>query len=93
MPSMISQIGTALIVDGLPLSVTATDLQDLFRPFGLVAWVRLATDRCGCSLRYGYVVMANEADAVLAMKALNGMPLAGLPMTIARTVYPPLPHP
>jgi polyadenylate-binding protein len=83
---------SALIVDGLALSITSADLQDLFMPFGLVAWARVVRDHCGHSLRYGYVVMDTVDNALKAIEALNGKTLAGLPITVTLTTAPPLPR-
>lgn len=69
----------ALIVDGLALSVASSDLQDIFMPFGSVVWARVARDHCGHSLRYGYVVMDTEDNALKAIEALNGKTLAAVP--------------
>jgi RNA recognition motif-containing protein len=78
----------ALIVDGLALSVGSSDLQDLFMQFGSVAWVRVVRDRYGHSLRYGYVVMDTDDNALKAIEALNGKTLAGLPIAVCHTAVP-----
>ena len=84
-------IQSALFVDGLSVSVTAEDLNELFSPFGTVIWTRVATDRFRRSLRFGYVIMdADDADT--AMQALNGKTTAVGVLTIVRTEIPPLPH-
>ena len=84
--------GTALTVDGLALSVASSDLRDLFMSFGSVVWARVARDHCGYSLRYGYVVMDAESQALKAIEAINGKTLAGLPITVTLTAVPPLPR-
>jgi len=83
---------SALIVDGLALSFTSSDLQDIFMPFGSVVWARVVRDHCGHSLRYGYVVMDTEDNALKAIEALNGKTVAGLPITVTLTTVPPLPR-
>jgi len=45
---------------------------------------------CGHSLRYGYVVMDTEDNALKAIEALNGKTLVGLPITVTLTTVPPL---
>jgi len=83
---------SALIVDGLALSVASSDLRELFMPFGSVVWVRVVRDHCGHSIRYGYVVMDAEANALKAIEALHGKNVAGLPITVTLTTVPPLPR-
>jgi RNA recognition motif-containing protein len=83
---------SALIVDGLALSLASSDLQDLFMPFGSVVWARVARDHCGHSLRYGYVVMDTKDNALKAIETLNGKTLAGLPITVSLTTAPPFPR-
>jgi RNA recognition motif-containing protein len=63
---------SALIVDGLPLSMTSETLTDLFTPFGKVIWARVVMDRYRRSLSYGYVVMEVDVDAAKAVQALDG---------------------
>ena len=82
----------ALLVDGLALSITSEDLREMLSPYGKVLWTRVVTDRFRRSLSYGYAVMADEADAVRAIDALNGKTLAGRPMSVSRTTVPPLPR-
>ncbi len=85
-------VGSALIVDGLALSVTSQDLRHAFAPFGSVVWTRVAVDRFRRSLGYGYVVMGSEAAAAQAIDSLKGKTIAGLPITVAHTTIPPLPR-
>jgi RNA recognition motif-containing protein len=86
-----SEHQSALFVDGLSVSVTAEDLNELFSPFGTVIWTRVATDRFRRSLRFGYVIMEAEG-AAKAMQALNGKTTAAGVLMIVRTEIPPLPH-
>ena len=79
---------TSLIVDGLKLSTTADDLRQLFLPFGSIVSCRIAVDRYGNSLRYGYVVMDTEADAVKAVDSMHGKSVSGLPITVAKAPDP-----
>jgi RNA recognition motif-containing protein len=83
---------SALIVDGLSLSVTSDDLKELFVPFGSVLWTQVATDPFRRSLGFGYVVMETDDQASRAAEALNGHSLAGRKLTIIRTQVPPLPR-
>ena len=68
---------SALIVDGLPLSMTSETLTELFTPFGKVTWARVVMDRFRHSLSYGYVVMDVDADAERAVQALHGKDIGG----------------
>jgi RNA recognition motif-containing protein len=81
---------TALIVNGLSLSLTSEDLREIFSEFGSVMWTRIATDRSREDLGFGYVVM-NAEGAAKAIQALDGKTIAGQKMTIAHTAIPPLP--
>jgi RNA recognition motif-containing protein len=83
---------SALLVDGLPLSVTSDNLKDLFVPFGPVAWARVVTDPMGVSLTFGYVAMATHEGAEAAMLALNGMQMLSRPLRIVHVTPPPLPR-
>ena len=83
---------SALIIDGLSLSTTADDLREMLSPYGTVVWCRIALDRWGKSLRYGYVVMDTEGHAREALEALNGKAPAGLPITVGLTPVPSLPR-
>ena len=83
---------SALIVDGLPLSMTSRDLIELFSPFGKVAWARVVLDRYGRSLAYGYVVMDATTDAANAIDALDGKLIGAHKLKIGRTDVPPLPR-
>ena len=53
---------SAIIIDGLSLSVTSDALREMLSPYGSVVWCRIAVDRWGNSLRYGYVVMDTGAQ-------------------------------
>ena len=68
---------SALIVDGLPLSLTSEHLTEMFSQFGKVTWARVVMDRYRRSLSYGYVVMDVDADAVKAAQALHGKDIGG----------------
>lgn len=81
---------TALIVNGLSLSLTSEDLREIFSEFGPVMWTHIATDGSREALGFGYVVM-NAEDAVKAIQALDGKTVAGQKVTIAHTAIPPLP--
>ena len=83
---------SALIIDGLSLSATADDLREMLTPYGTVVWCRIALDRWGNSLRYGYVVLDTQDHARQALEALNGKTPAGLPITVGFAPVPSLPR-
>ena len=61
-----------LYVGNLPWSVTDSDLEDLFTPFGAVQSAQVVTDRdSGRSRGFGFVEMAVEGGAQ-AIAKLNG---------------------
>lgn len=61
-----------LAVDNLHPSCTATDLRELFSPFGQVLWSRLIVDTNAYAFAYGYIEMASSNDAETAAEALDG---------------------
>ena len=83
---------SALIVDGLPLSMTSENLTDLFTPFGKVTWARVVMDRYRRSMSYGYVVMEADADAGKAVEALDGKLIGSQKLKIVYAPVPPLPR-
>jgi RNA recognition motif-containing protein len=83
---------SALIVDGLALSLTSDDLTELFTPFGSILWTHVATDPFRRSLGFGYVVMETDEHATRAIEALQGHSIGGRVISIARTDVPPLPR-
>lgn len=72
-----------LYVGNLPHSTTEADLRSLFEAQGAVEKVSLVTDRdTGRSRGFGFVEMADAAEADKAIAALNGTDLGGRPLTI-----------
>jgi RNA recognition motif-containing protein len=90
-PKYQSATQSALLVDGLSLSVTAEDLNEFFVPCGTVIWTRVATDRFRRSLGFAYVIMDHEG-ADRAMQILNGKTIGGRVCSIFHTQIPPLPR-
>lgn len=64
-------MGKKLFVEGFPESFTDQQLYDLFVPFGQVLSVRVISGHTGESLRFGFVEMVSEEEAVLAQQALH----------------------
>jgi len=68
----------SLYVGNMSFQTTEADLTALFRPFGQVGRVHIATDReTGRARGFAFVEMPNDAEAANAMAALDGKELAG----------------
>ena len=62
----------------LPYSVTEDDLREAFAAFGEVSTVQLIKDKfSGESKGFGFIEMANNAEADEAIKSLNDTSLKG----------------
>lgn len=71
-------MGTKLFVGSLPWSVNDDALKAAFEAHGQVVSAKVITDRQSHrSKGYGFVEMAEEADAAKAIEALNGKDLGG----------------
>jgi RNA recognition motif-containing protein len=65
-------------VGSLPWSIKDEELKAAFEEHGSVVSAKVITDRqSGRSKGYGFVEMAEEADAAKAIEALNGKDLGG----------------
>src|SRR5262245_55938548 len=72
-----------IFVGNMPWAMIEEDLHQLFNRYGLVASVRIATDRTtGRSRGFGFVEMPNAAEAEAAIAGLNGTPWEGRPLTV-----------
>ncbi len=72
-----------IYVGGLPFSTTEAEMNALFATHGAVTSAKLITDReSGQSRGFGFVEMANDAEAVAAMEKLNGTDFGGRKLTI-----------
>lgn len=72
-----------LYVGNLPHSTTESELRSLFEAHGAVEKVTLVTDRdTGRSRGFGFVEMADAAEADKATAALNGTDLGGRTLTV-----------
>ncbi len=66
-------MGKKLYVGNLSYSVNDAALQQMFAPFGTVERAQVIMDReAGRSKGFGFVEMANPAEADAAIAALNG---------------------
>jgi len=67
-----------IYVGNLPYNVTENDLKDSFAEFGEVTNVNLIIDKfSGRSKGFGFVEMANDAEASAAIEALNESDYSG----------------
>ncbi len=72
-----------IYVGGLPFSTTEAEMNTLFAPLGQVTSAKLITDRdTGQSRGFGFVEMANDAEAATAIEKLNGTDFGGRKLTI-----------
>ena len=84
-------MGNRLYVGNLPYSVRDERLADVFRPFGNVASARVMMERdSGRSKGFGFVEMADEAQAQAAIAGLHGTMLDGRDLVVneARPMTP-----
>ncbi|MEO6514023.1 MAG: RNA-binding protein [Candidatus Saccharimonadales bacterium] len=72
-----------LYVGGLAYATTSDELQDLFASFGEITSAEVIMDRdTGRSKGFGFVSMANDAEALVAIEELNGKDFAGRTITV-----------
>lgn len=72
-----------IYVGNLPWQTTDDELYQLFAQYGAVAKSQVVMDRdTGRSRGFGFVEMANEAEANAAIEALNNSDLGGRPLTV-----------
>ena len=84
-------MGNKLYVGNLPYGVRDNDLEQAFSQFGTVASARVMMERdTGRSKGFGFVEMANEAEAQAAIQGMNGQPLGGRSLVVneARPMEP-----
>jgi RNA recognition motif-containing protein len=67
-----------LFVGNMSFHTTESELTELFKAFGQVTRVHIATDReTGRTRGFAFVEMANDAEAVKAIAGLDGKDLGG----------------
>src|SRR5262245_18269085 len=78
-----SRMATNIYVGNLPWCTTADDPYAMLEQYGAVTRVQVVTDlETGRSRGFGFVEMANEAEAQAAIAALNNQPMTGRPLTV-----------
>jgi len=76
-------MATNIYVGNLPWSTTQDELFAMFQQYGAVNRAQVVTDReTGRSRGFGFVEMANEAEANAAIEALNEQQMNGRPLTV-----------
>ena len=76
-------MGVRLFVGNINFSLGDADLRDAFAEVGDVERAEIVRDRFdGRSRGFGFVEMASEDDAALALRELNGRELAGRPLRV-----------
>lgn len=72
-----------IYVGNLSFQTTESDITEVFSGFGPIESVSIITDRdTGRSKGFGFVQMADQADADKAINALNGTELGGRNLTV-----------
>lgn len=72
-----------IYVGNLSFETSESDLQAAFAAYGAVSAARIATDRdTGRARGFGFVEMANQAEAQAAIAGLNGKDLHGRTLTV-----------
>ena len=72
-----------LFIGSLDYSTTDAQLEELFATMGTVLSAKVIVDRMtGVGKGFGFVEMADEAQAKLAMDKLNGSQLNGRPIAV-----------
>jgi RNA recognition motif-containing protein len=73
-----------LFIGGLPYRTTNDELRDAFAKAGEVASASVVTDReTGRSRGFGFIEMANDADADTAIEMWNGKDFGGRTLTVS----------
>lgn len=76
-------MGKKMYCGNLSYNVSSSDLEQLFSQFGSVESAEVITDRdTGRSKGFGFVEMANEAEAQAAINGLNEKEHDGRPLTV-----------
>ena len=76
-------VARKLYCGNLSYNVSSSDLEQLFSQFGSVDSAQVITDRdTGRSKGFGFVEMANEAEAQAAISGLNETEHDGRPLTV-----------
>jgi len=76
-------MGKKLYVGNLPYSVADADLKQMFAGHGTVTSAQVIMDKTtDRSKGFGFVEMSSDAEAQVAIAALNGKDMNGRPLTV-----------
>ena len=76
-------MGRKLYVGNLAYSVTASDLEKLFEPYGRVESAQVIADRdTGQSKGFGFVEMGTDQEAQAAIAGMNGQMVDGRALAV-----------
>ena len=76
-------MGRKLYVGNLTYGVSSSDLEKMFEPYGTVQSAQVIMDRdTGRSKGFGFVEMGSDAEAQVAIQALNGKEIEGRALTV-----------
>ena len=76
-------MGKKLYVGNLAYGVSNSDLEQMFEEFGTVQSAQVIMDRdTGRSKGFGFVEMGSDAEAQVAIQALNGKEIEGRALTV-----------
>jgi cold-inducible RNA-binding protein len=74
-----------LFVAGLPYDLDDAELEEIFEKFGTITSARVAIDReTGKSKGFGFVEMANDAEAREAIENLKDISLGKKPLVVTQ---------
>jgi RNA recognition motif-containing protein len=72
-----------IFVAGLPYDLDDAELEEIFEKFGKIISAKVAMDReTGKSKGFGFVEMANDAEAKDAIESLNDISLGKKPLVV-----------
>ena len=73
-----------LFIGNMRLQTTASDLAELFKPFGQVTSVQVAADReTGRSRGFAFVEMPSDEEAAKAITGLDGKDIGGRTLRVS----------
>ena len=73
-----------IFVGNMSFQTTEGDLTELFKPFGQVSRIHVATDRdTGRARGFAFVEMPNDDEAAKAIAALNGKDVGGRNLNVS----------
>jgi len=76
-------MGKKLYVGNLTYEVTASELEQMFQPFGTVQSAQIISDRdTGRSKGFGFVEMSSDAEAQAAIAGMSGKEMGGRTVTV-----------